>query len=229
MRYRSDKQSRPWLYFRTFPHSNSKRKIADRFKDDEQEALEYTSNFVGNKHGKGEIPSIYDDDFPDCVQKKYIPKAKKSNWDHRKTIRKGETGMEDFENTIWQKFEECDSDCFVIFQIDHDKNHLSDRALRLFSGLKELEIEGLSAPHVDQYDAIYFGKFQPEFLQDGNIFHTLEKLYQRFNIDRPKDFHGHSLSVSDVVAVKIRGEIRFWFVDSISFSEVKGFAEGEMV
>lgn len=79
---------RSWLRFRTFPHSNSKRKIEDRCNEDESEAKEYTDSFVANRHRKEEIPSIYDDDYPDCVQKKYIPKANKTTWNHRKTIRK---------------------------------------------------------------------------------------------------------------------------------------------
>lgn len=79
---------RSWLYFRTFPHSNSKRKIEDRCAEDELEAKEYTDSFIGNRHGKGEIPSVYDDDYPDCVKKKYLSKAKKTTWDRHKTIRK---------------------------------------------------------------------------------------------------------------------------------------------
>ena len=79
---------RSWLGFRTFPHSNSKRKIEDRCNEDEVEAKEYTDSFIANRHRKEEIPSIYNDDYPDCVQKKYIPKANKTTWDQRKTIQK---------------------------------------------------------------------------------------------------------------------------------------------
>lgn len=88
MRRKCDKNARPWLCFRTFPHSNSKRRIEDRFKSDEQEAFEYTTSFTGNRHRRGEIPNVYDDDYPDCTQKKYISKAKKNKWNHHETIRK---------------------------------------------------------------------------------------------------------------------------------------------
>ena len=30
-------------------------------------------------------------------------------------------------------------------------------------------------------------------------------IYQRFNVDHPADFKGHSLSVSDIVALKQNG------------------------
>ena len=54
---------------------------------------------------------------------------------------------------------------------------------------------------------------------------TLDKLYNDFNTDRPKDFKGHSMSVSDVVALKKDGEITFHFVDSIGFKELPDFAK----
>lgn len=88
MKRKCNKDARLWLCFRTFPHSNSKRRIADRFKSDEQEALEYTTSFTGNKHRREEIPNVYDDDYPNYAQKKYISKAKKNKWNHHETIRK---------------------------------------------------------------------------------------------------------------------------------------------
>ena len=35
----------------------------------------------------------------------------------------------------------------------------------------------------------------------------LEELFQMFNLSRPQDFEGHSLSVSDVIALKRNGEV----------------------
>lgn len=49
---------------------------------------------------------------------------------------------------------------------------------------------------------------------------TLDSIYERFNIDRPEDFHGHSLSVSDVVVMNRDGEVRAYFVDSVGFADV---------
>lgn len=92
MRIKNNGSIRPWLFFRTFPHSNSKRKIEERCDEDELEAKEYTDSFTGNRHGKGEIPDIYTDDYPDCVKKKYQSKAKKTRWEHHKTIRKYNEG-----------------------------------------------------------------------------------------------------------------------------------------
>lgn len=51
----------------------------------------------------------------------------------------------------------------------------------------------------------------------------LEDIYMKFNLNHPKDFTGHSLSVSDVVVLHRNGETHFHFVDSIGYREVMGF------
>ncbi len=43
---------------------------------------------------------------------------------------------------------------------------------------------------------------------------SLEDIYTRFNIDHPKDFKGHSLSVSDVVVLHQNGQDAAHYVDS---------------
>ncbi len=53
----------------------------------------------------------------------------------------------------------------------------------------------------------------------------LESVFEKFNMHRPKDFEGHSLSVSDVVAVKKDGQISAHFVDSIGFKELPQFGQ----
>ena len=51
----------------------------------------------------------------------------------------------------------------------------------------------------------------------------LEKKFEQFNSQRPADFCGHSLSVSDVVAVKQGAEISYHYCDSFGFKELDGF------
>lgn len=52
---------------------------------------------------------------------------------------------------------------------------------------------------------------------------TLEAIYERFNIQRPADFTGHSLSVSDVVVLNDGESIKACYVDSIGFAELPDF------
>lgn len=75
------------------------------------------------------------------------------------------------------------------------------------------------APSADNYDAVYT---QP--LNDGGSkSEVLEKKFEQFNSQRPADFCGHSLSVSDVVAVKQGAEISYHYCDSFGFKELDGF------
>ena len=64
----------------------------------------------------------------------------------------------------------------------------------------------------ENYNLIYSGT-----VETGT---TLDALYQKFNVDRPEDFTGHSLSVSDVVTIHTNGKWQAWYVDSIGFTDV---------
>lgn len=65
------------------------------------------------------------------------------------------------------------------------------------------------------YELVYSAPLAPET--------SLEDIYTRFNIDHPKDFKGHSLSVSDVVVLHQDGQDAAHFVDSVGFREVPEF------
>ena len=56
---------------------------------------------------------------------------------------------------------------------------------------------------------------------------SLEDIYTRFNIDHPKDFKGHSLSVSDVVVLYQNRQDTAHYVDSFGFKEVPEFLQPE--
>lgn len=56
---------------------------------------------------------------------------------------------------------------------------------------------------------------------------NLNALYEQFNMDCPADFRGHSLSVSDVVALKQGGQIACHYVDRWGFAELPGFLQPE--
>ena len=56
---------------------------------------------------------------------------------------------------------------------------------------------------------------------------SLEDIYTRFNIDHPKDFKGHSLSVSDVVVLHQNGQDTAHYVDSFGYKDVSEFLQPE--
>ncbi|AVM69188.1 hypothetical protein C3V36_07990 [Lachnospiraceae bacterium oral taxon 500] len=52
---------------------------------------------------------------------------------------------------------------------------------------------------------------------------SLEDIYTRFNIDHPKDFYGHSLSVSDVVVLHKDGKDSAHYVDRFGYKDAPEF------
>jgi len=56
---------------------------------------------------------------------------------------------------------------------------------------------------------------------------TLNNIYNKFNENRPLDFTGHSLSVSDIIAIKQNGVVSCHYVDSFGFVELPGFNSGK--
>ncbi len=56
---------------------------------------------------------------------------------------------------------------------------------------------------------------------------NLNRVYETLNRNRPEDFTGHSLSVSDVVVLQWRGNISSHYVDSTGFKELSGFTGHE--
>lgn len=83
-----------------------------------------------------------------------------------------------------------------------------------FMGLDYVQKKGITVSHAD-YDLIYAAP-----LTDKD---TLDGIYERFNIQRPADFTGHSLSVSDVVVLNDGSTVKTYYVDSIGFAKLPEF------
>ena len=54
---------------------------------------------------------------------------------------------------------------------------------------------------------------------------SLESIYTRFNMDRPADFTGHSLSISDIVVLHQDGKDTAHYCDRFGFSQVPEFLQ----
>ena len=86
--------------------------------------------------------------------------------------------------------------------------------------------EGLSGQpepvSISDYDLVYEGSLAD--IESGeDLSDKLEAIFSKFNTDRPEDFTGHSLSVSDVVVIEQDGQQQAHFVDSIGFQDVPDF------
>ena len=62
-----------------------------------------------------------------------------------------------------------------------------------------------------RYDLVYSGALPPALASCKTPEAILEGLYTRFNLNRPDDFHGHSLSVSDVIALNLNGKMECYY------------------
>ena len=110
------------------------------------------------------------------------------------------------------------ADSFAIYQLrDND-----DTARLHYMNSEYLEKKGLSVQK-ENYAAVYAGNLD----RRGDTQDKLNGLYETFNIRRPEDFRGHSLSVSDIVALKQNGVVSCHYVDSWGFKELPGFLKPE--
>lgn len=85
-----------------------------------------------------------------------------------------------------------------------------------FTNLDLLEKSGLQVEK-ENYELIYTAP-----LQEGQ---TLDDIFEQFNLFRPEDFTGRSLSVSDIVLIHKNGENHAQYVDSVGFREVPQFLD----
>ena len=126
--------------------------------------------------------------------------------------------QEEIQSYRMKQFQQSGQDCYLLMQLKRD----ADSALR-FASMRYLEKQNI-APAIENYEILYRGNLptgkrsvpQPELL---------EQLYQKFNCAQPMDYHGHSLSVSDVILLNQAGKISAHYVDSIGFRELSGFQD----
>lgn len=115
-----------------------------------------------------------------------------------------------------QAFLESPGDTYAIYQLKRDDATTDLR----FMNSDWLSKKGIE-PQPENYDLIYTGALYPASSQ----IETLERLYQTFNIDHPADFTGHSLSVSDIVALKKNGVVSCHYVESVGYKELPSFIQ----
>ena len=101
---------------------------------------------------------------------------------------------------------------FSIYQLKDGRETLDYR----FEPLDSIHRNGLSVKP-ENYELVYEA---PLTAKDD-----LESIYTRFNVDRPADFTGHSLSVSDIVVLHQGGKDTAHYCDRAGFSEVPEFLQ----
>lgn len=82
-----------------------------------------------------------------------------------------------------------------------------------FMGTDFVEEHCDGIPKREDYVLVYSG----QTFGYGNLDH----IYERLNINRPADYHAHSLSVSDVIGLDVGNkQWEWWYVDSFGFKKI---------
>lgn len=114
------------------------------------------------------------------------------------------------------------TDKYGIYQL---KPNLELDSLR-FEGTESLKRMGITKDNFDaikpeNYTLLYVGELSE--LQKETQGATLEAIFEKFNLDHPEDFRGHSLSVSDIVVLHQNGQNTAHFVDFFGYMEIPDF------
>ena len=97
---------------------------------------------------------------------------------------------------------------FSIYQIK--ESVIENEPMKAFAWYDEI-IEKFGSININDYDKVYSGE-----IEEDDIFEALERLFTIFNIMRPEDFNGHSLSTGDIV--ELDGNL--WYCDSFGWKQI---------
>lgn len=148
----------------------------------------------------------------------------KGDWENERKLRSMQAELSDNQINKEAQLLYGSSDKYGIYQLKHNPelNHLR------FEGTESLKRMGITKDNFDaikpeNYELIYVGELSE--LQEQTEGETLEAIYEKFNIDHPEDYRGHSLSVSDIVVLHQNGENSVHFVDFFGFIGLPDFMQ----
>ena len=148
----------------------------------------------------------------------------KGDWENERKLRSMQAELSDNEINKEAQLLYSSSDKYGIYQLKHNPelDHLR------FEGTESLKRMGITKDNFDaikpeNYELIYVGNLSE--LQEQTEGETLEAIYEKFNIDHPEDYRGHSLSVSDIVVLHQNGGNSAHFVDPFGFTGIPDFMQ----
>ena len=147
-------------------------------------------------------------------------------------------GYNERKGKVLKKYGECDKAHEVFLEQaakceppfdDSELKTIWFSALKFFRN-KVSSQEGYVAP--DQYNDDFNTKLLKWYISHhlentDNQEVLLESLYEKFNLYHPESFRGHSLSASDIVALKQHDVVTCHYVDSEGFAELPKFLKTE--
>jgi len=152
------------------------------------------------------------DDLREHAEKGGLFGIEKADWEAYREYRDMKQDLQENEASKEARLLYGKEDAFGIYQL---KRGGETRDLR-FEPYDRLQATGNVVDKAN-YELVYSAPLMP-----GT---SLEDIYTRFNIDHPKDFRGHSLSVSDVVVLHQNGQDTAHYVDSFGYKDVPEFLQ----
>ena len=120
--------------------------------------------------------------------------------------------------------------------IEQEQQYLEMRAKALTDGyfaiyqarenedVQFMDFASISEQHMDVTEFNYNLKYADVLGNNvSNPSEVLERIYTRFNVERPSDFYGHSLSVSDVIVLNYNQMHEAYYCDSVGYQKLDNF------
>ena len=162
------------------------------------------------------------DDRKQILEHDGIFGIEKGDWENEKKLRSMFAELEKSAAGKEEQLLHSTSDMYGIYQLKHEPElkHLR------FEGTESLKRMGITKDNFDaikpeNYTLVYVGELSE--LQRQTQGATLEAIFEKFNLDHPEDFRGHSLSVSDIVVLHQNGQNTAHFVDFFGYTEIPDF------
>ena len=113
-----------------------------------------------------------------------------------------------------ERAERANAPKYAIFQVKRGEEY-SRLSFNSWNELKKFNIPF----DKNNYEEVYGGYVSDVSRSQGRGV-ILDNIYTKFNIDRPEDFRGHSLSVSDVIVLEDNNVSSAFYVDSYGMADV---------
>ena len=125
-------------------------------------------------------------------------------------------------------FDNSNKPMYAIFLLNEDDFTENQLHELMFSNSKELAQMGFE-PNYQKYLQVYTGSIESYPVLKNNHEDILEMLYTKFNIEKPIDYHHHSMSVGDIVVLHdhVSKNNYTYMVDSFGFKELPNFLKSD--
>ena len=113
-----------------------------------------------------------------------------------------------------ERAEKANAPKYTIYQIKKGEEYHNARFTD-WKGLKRFNVPF----DKNSYESVC-GGYLTDISRSQNRAVILDDIFRKFNVDRPEDFRGHSLSVSDIVVLEDKNGSSAFFVDSYGMTDV---------